>query len=147
MQLLQIQSRVAYSILTIKKLLFFLQFLLLGIGLGIAEDVIAVYFVTGEPITLRIIQIITLVAIPFAAFGELVVDRLDIPFIGRRAEILLEFFIFGVLMGITEDVIAIFAVTGTPITMTVLVIATIVAIPFAVFSELIVDRLDFLKEK
>ena len=77
----------------------------------------------------------------------MVVDRLDIPFIGRRAEILLEFFIFGVLMGITEDVIAIFAATGEPITMTVVVIATLVAIPFAVFSELIVDRLEFLKEK
>ena len=147
MQLLQIQSRVAYSIVTIKKILFFLQFLLLGIGLGIVEDVIAVYFVTGEPITLKVIQIITLVAIPFAAFGELVVDRVDIPFIGRKTEILLEFFIFGVLMGITEDVIAIFAATGEPITMTVVVIATLVAIPFAVFSELIVDRLDFLKEK
>ena len=50
-------------------------------------------------------------------------------------------------MGITEDVIAIFAATGEPITMTVVVIATLVAIPFAVFSELIVDRLDFLKQK
>ena len=136
-----------YSKVTINKVLFFLQFLLLGIGLGIAEDIIAVYFVTGEAITLKVIQIITLVTIPFAAFGELVVDRLDIPFIGRRTEILLEFFIFGVLMGITEDVIAIFAATEEPITMTVVVIATIVAIPFAVFSELIVDRLDFLKQK
>lgn len=115
--------------------------------MGIAEDVIAVYFVTGEPISWRIIQIITLITIPFAAFGELLVDRLDIPFLGRRMEILLEFFVFGVLMGITEDVIAILIATGEPITMTVIVIATLVAIPFAVFSELIVDRLDFLKEK
>ena len=112
--------------------------------MGIVEDVIAVYFVTGEPITLRIILIITLVAIPFAAFGELVVDRVDIPYLGRKTEILLEFFVFGVLMGITEDVIAIFAATGQPITMQVVTIATLVAIPFAVFSELIVDRLDSL---
>ena len=115
--------------------------------MGIVEDVIAVYFVTGEPITLRIILIITLVAIPFAAFGELVVDRVDIPYLGRKTEILLEFFVFGVLMGITEDVIAIFAATGEPITMQVVTIATLVAIPFAVFSELIVDRLDILKKR
>ena len=115
--------------------------------MGIVEDVIAVYFVTGEPITWRIIQVIVLVTVPFVAFGELVVDRIDIPFIGRRTEIFLEFFVFGVLMGITEDVIAIFIATGEPITITVVVIATLVAIPFAVFSELIVDRFNFLKEK
>lgn len=119
----------------------------LGIGLGIVEDLIAVYFVTGEPITPRIILLITLIAIPFAIFGELVVDKVDLPYLGRKAEIFLEFFIFGILMGVSEDLIAVFISTGEPITMRVVMIATLVALPFAAFSELIVDRMDFLKDK
>jgi len=102
---------------------------------------------TGEPITWKVIVLVTVIAIPFAAFGELVVDKVNIPFIGRKTELFLEFFIFGVLMGLAEDLIAIFVSTGEPITMTVVAIATLVAVPFAVFSELIVDRLDFMKKK
>lgn len=131
----------------IKKLFFFLQFLILGIGLGIVEDLIAVYFATGEGISFRIVGIITVVAIPFAAFGELVVDKVDLPFLNRKAEIFLEFFVFGLLMGITEDAIAIFVSTGEPITLRIILISAFVALPFAAFSELIVDRVDFSKEK
>lgn len=119
----------------------------MGIGLGIIEDLIAVYFVTGEPITPRIILLISLIAVPFAIFGELVVDKVDIPFIGRKTEIFVEFFIFGLLVGITEDLIAVFISTGEPITWRVVMIATGVAFPFAVFSELIVDRMEAFKEK
>lgn len=107
------------------------------------EDLIAVYFATGQGITLRIIGIITLVAIPFAAFGELVVDKVDLPILNRKAEIFLEFFVFGLLMGITEDAIAIFASTGEQITLRIILISAFVALPFAAFSELIVDRIDF----
>ena len=123
-----------------------MQFLFLGIGLGIVEDLIAVYFVTGEPITAKIIALITLITIPFAVFGELVVDKVNIPFIGRRTEIFFEFFIFGVLMGIVEDLIAIFISTGEPISLKIVMIASLVAVPFAGFSELIVDRLNFAKQ-
>lgn len=133
-------------LVNIKKLFFFLQFLILGIGLGIVEDLIAVYFATGEGISFRILGIITVVAIPFAAFGELVVDKLDLPFLNRKAEIFLEFFVFGLLMGITEDAIAIFASTGEPITLRIVLISAFVALPFAGFSELIVDRVDFSKD-
>ena len=54
----------------------FLEFLIFGIIMGIVEDTIAVTIITGEPITLRTIIVITLVAIPFAALGELIVDRI-----------------------------------------------------------------------
>ena len=123
-----------------------MQFLFLGIGLGIVEDLIAVYFVTGEPITAKIIALITLITIPFAVFGELVVDKVNIPFIGRKTEIFVEFFIFGVLMGIAEDLIAIFVSTGEPVSLKIVLIASMVAIPFAGFSELIVDRFNFVRQ-
>ncbi len=53
---------------------------------------------------------------------------------------LLEFFIIGVVMGIAEDLIAVSASTGTLITWEVIGIVTLVAIPFAVISELVVDH-------
>jgi len=46
--------------------------------MGVTEDVIAVYLVTGVHITWRAIFIIILVAIPFAIIGELIVDRIDL---------------------------------------------------------------------
>lgn len=56
----------------------FLEFLIFGIAMGIVEDLIAVTIITGMPITWRSIYIVTLVAIPFAAVGELIVDRIDL---------------------------------------------------------------------
>ena len=131
----------------VKNILFFLQFLVLGIGLGIVEDLIEVYFATGVAITWQIIGLITLVAIPFAALGELVVDKVDIPYLGRKTELFLEFFIFGFVIGVVEDVMAIFISTGEPISMRIILIAALVSLPFAAFSELIVDRIDFSKDK
>ena len=52
----------------------------------------------------------------------------------------LEFFIVGLVMGITEDIIAVSASTDAPITWKMILIVTIVAVPFAVISELIVDH-------
>lgn len=128
-----------------KKVLFFLQFLLLGIGLGIVEDLIAVYFAGGVAITWQVILIVTLVAIPFAALGELVVDRVDLPYLGKKTELIVEFFVFGLFVGIIEDLIAIYVSTGEPITPKIALIAAAVSLPFAIFSELIVDRLDLGK--
>lgn len=56
----------------------FIEFFFIGLLLGIVEDVIAVYFATGEPITWSMVGIIALVALPFAAFTELVVDKTDL---------------------------------------------------------------------
>lgn len=52
----------------------------------------------------------------------------------------LEFFIIGVVMGITEDIIAVSASTGALVTWRVILIVALVAIPFAIISELIVDH-------
>jgi len=51
----------------------------------------------------------------------------------------LEFFVVGFLMGIAEDLIAIRYATDAAITWNVVVVAALVALPFAAFSELIVD--------
>lgn len=61
------------------RLEIFLEFLIFGIVMGVVEDVIAITLITGQPITWRAIFIITLVAIPFAALGELIVDRIEFP--------------------------------------------------------------------
>lgn len=61
-----------------KRLEVFLEFLIFGVIMGITEDLIAVTLSTGEPLTWNIVGIVTLVALPFAALGELIVDRIDI---------------------------------------------------------------------
>ena len=53
---------------------------------------------------------------------------------------LLEFFIIGLVMGITEDVIAVAVSTGESITWNILWVVALIAIPFAVISELVVDH-------
>lgn len=60
-----------------KKLEIIFEFLIFGIVIGVIEDVVAVKLTTGEPITLKIVGIIVLIAIPFAILGELFVDRFD----------------------------------------------------------------------
>jgi len=64
----------------------------------------------------------------------------------KRIEVFLEFLIFGVIMGVIEDLIAIEVTTGIPITWRTIFIITLVAIPFAVIGELIVDRIDLTKK-
>ena len=61
-----------------RRLEIFIEFLVFGVIMGIVEDLIAVTLATGEPLTWKILGIITLVAIPFAAVGELIVDRLEL---------------------------------------------------------------------
>lgn len=55
----------------------FLEFLVVGIVLGVIEDLLAVKFATGEEITFEVILVVFAVAVPFAAFSELFVDRED----------------------------------------------------------------------
>jgi hypothetical protein len=64
--------------MNLKQLEIFLEFLIFGVIMGVIEDVIAVKLATGEPITLKVLGIVILVAIPFAAIGELIVDRTDL---------------------------------------------------------------------
>ncbi len=55
----------------------------------------------------------------------------------------LEFFIVGVILGVVEDLIVISVVTERQIDLNVLIFAFLIAFPFAVFSELIVDHEKF----
>ncbi len=49
--------------------------------MGVIEDLIAVKVSTGASLTIDVLLIVTVVAIPFAAFSELVVDRADFQFV------------------------------------------------------------------
>ena len=53
----------------------FLEFFLVGVCLGVAEDLIAIFLVTNEPIDFRVFWIAFFVAFPFAVFSELIVDH------------------------------------------------------------------------
>ena len=55
----------------------FLEFLIFGIIVGVAEDLIAVKIVADTPITWHVIGIIILIAVPFAFLGEVLVDKID----------------------------------------------------------------------
>lgn len=55
----------------------FLEFLVIGVVMGVAEDLIAVKLATGASIGFEVVVIVFAVALPFAAFSELVVDRKD----------------------------------------------------------------------
>lgn len=66
----------------------FLEFLLIGVVLGVTEDIIAVKMSTGTTIDLNVILVVVLVAIPFAVFSELVVDRKDFRIISSIASLL-----------------------------------------------------------
>jgi hypothetical protein len=59
---------------------------------------------------------------------------------------LIEFFIIGVIFGIVEDLLAITIATGGKFEWKYVWVATIVAIPFAFISEIIVDHPDFWKK-
>lgn len=60
------------------------ELLVFGIVIGIIEDLTAIKFATGEPITLKIIGIVILIAIPFAILGEVIFDRIDFAAILKR---------------------------------------------------------------
>ncbi len=56
---------------------------------------------------------------------------------------IIEFFIIGIIFGITEDMIAVMVATDAKFSWEILWVVTLVAIPFAIISELIVDRVEF----
>lgn len=57
------------------KLIRLLEFFLVGLVLGIVEDLLAIKFSTGAAITWKTVQVASLVALPFAIFSELIVDH------------------------------------------------------------------------
>ncbi len=60
-----------------KRLEVFFEFLIFGLVLGIVEDIIAIWLATDAKITPHVFLVVLFVTIPFAALGELIVDRKD----------------------------------------------------------------------
>ena len=56
-----------------------------------------------------------------------------------------EFFVIGLVFGIIEDLLAIEAVSETILTWRVVGIVALIALPFAVISELVVDGRDIFR--
>lgn len=63
----------------------------------------------------------------------------------KKAEVILELLIFGIIIGVLEDLIAIKLTTGEMITWRVVGIVLLVAIPFAFVGEVVFDNIDFAK--
>lgn len=63
----------------------------------------------------------------------------------HRMEIFFELLIFGIIIGITEDLVAIKLATNAPITPRVILILILIAIPFAIIGEVIFDRINFAR--
>ena len=62
----------------------------------------------------------------------------------QRLTRLLEFFVIGVVFGVTEDVLAVVIATDAEVTIEVIGVVVLIAIPFAILSELVVDHPRFL---
>lgn len=58
----------------------------------------------------------------------------------QRIARLIEFLVIGIVMGVTEDIIAIAVTTDVEISPEMVAIIVTVALPFAVLSELVVDH-------
>ncbi|HXK40643.1 MAG: hypothetical protein A3D52_00295 [Candidatus Taylorbacteria bacterium RIFCSPHIGHO2_02_FULL_44_36] len=57
------------------KKLRLIEFLVIGIVMGLAEDLLAIFFATDAEITPRVVFVVLAVAIPFAFISEIVVDH------------------------------------------------------------------------
>ncbi len=53
----------------------FIEFILVGVIMGMIEDMIAVWFSTGQPITPRVVGVVFVVAFIFAIISEYIVDH------------------------------------------------------------------------
>ena len=63
----------------------------------------------------------------------------------HKMEIVFELLIFGIIIGIAEDLIAIKLATDAPITPKVILIVILIAIPFAIIGEVVFDRINFAR--
>lgn len=62
----------------------------------------------------------------------------------KRIEVIFEFLVFGIVIGIIEDVLAVKLTTGEPITWEIIGIIILIAIPFAILGEIVADHVDFV---
>jgi hypothetical protein len=63
----------------------------------------------------------------------------------KRIEVFIEFLIFGIILGIVEDTLAIALATDETITWSTIGIVVLVTIPFAIVGELVVDNVDHFR--
>ena len=63
----------------------------------------------------------------------------------KRLEVFCEFLIFGIIIGMIEDLLVVKLATGAPITLRIVGIIIAIAIPFAILGELVVDKVDFVE--
>ncbi|MEX1997791.1 MAG: hypothetical protein WEA04_03925 [Candidatus Andersenbacteria bacterium] len=52
-----------------------IEFLIVGIAMGVLEDIIAIVIATDAPLDLNIFWVVLAVAIPFAIISEVIVDH------------------------------------------------------------------------
>lgn len=62
----------------------------------------------------------------------------------NRLEVFFEFLVFGIVIGVIEDLIAVYVATGDPITWHIVGVVVLIAIPFAILGEIFVDKIDFV---
>lgn len=60
-----------------KRLEVFLEFIIFGIILNLVESLLVIALATEHSINLKTVGITTLIVIPFAAVGELIIDKTD----------------------------------------------------------------------
>lgn len=63
----------------------------------------------------------------------------------KRIEVFSEFLIFGIVIGVIEDIIAVKVVAKADITWQNFGVIVLIAIPFAILGELVADRIDFAR--
>ncbi|ELY60832.1 hypothetical protein [Natronococcus jeotgali] len=62
----------------------------------------------------------------------------------ERLKRVLEFFVIGIVFGVTEDVLAVLFATDADVTPGVVAVVVLIAIPFALLSEIVVDHPKFV---
>jgi hypothetical protein len=63
----------------------------------------------------------------------------------QRIELIFELVVFGTILGVIEDLIAIKATTDVQLTVKNFLIVVVIAIPFAFIGEVLITKIDFTK--
>lgn len=63
----------------------------------------------------------------------------------KKIEVIIEFLIFGIVVGVIEDLIAVSLIGGERITFKIIGLVILLSIPFAILGEIFADRVDFTK--
>lgn len=134
-----------------------LEFFLVGFCIGVVEDIIVVGLLAGVSITWSVLGAIAGISFIFAFINEYVTDHPSFwnflfPHISssklmqpkyQKTMRYIEFFIIGVIFAIVENIIVLLIVGGS-ITFDLLIAMFFIALPFAYFSEMVVDHPSFI---